>query len=147
MSIWEEPAEENAATYYVVRGAKMRCYYGTHTRRINLPESHGTYVGDKPMMSEDDYKEKNISHFGICSSPENTSGETIYLIEEQKEGAKGEPRQIEGKPCKPNIFAPWQDTHQQMKVDGRPALTSKSWLVCGGCRGSIYFVTTGQEEG
>ncbi|MEC0245991.1 DUF4280 domain-containing protein [Paenibacillus chitinolyticus] len=123
---------------YVVRGAYIQCQYGTHKRHINLPNSHGSYVNEKPMMNEEDFKPDNISHFGICTSPLNQSGETIYLISESGET-------ISGKPCLPSILAKWTYSKETTKVAGKPALTTDSELHCE-LQGVIKFLNDGQHD-
>ena len=41
---------------YVVRGATMYCSCGTHTRKLDMPASHGSYIRDKAMMNRTDCK-------------------------------------------------------------------------------------------
>ncbi|WP_025716318.1 DUF4280 domain-containing protein [Paenibacillus sp. 1-18] len=124
--------------YYIVRGACMNCQCGSHPRKINLPVSHGSYVNQKPMMNQGDYTEENVPHFGICSSPDNPSTETIYLIAENGQT-------ISGKPCKPQLLEPWMNTKENTKVEGQPALTTSSYQRCL-YLGYIRFSTTGQQE-
>jgi hypothetical protein len=122
---------------YVVRGARLRCECGTHERRLNLPESHGSYVCGRPMMNEDDHSPENVAFFGICTNPQNPSGETIYLI-----GENGET--LTGKPCLPVLPEPWLLTKSSTLVDGKPALTTDSFLVCS-YRSCIRPQSSGQE--
>lgn len=123
---------------YVVRGASMRCRCGSHPRRINLPVSHGSFVNQKPMLNEEDNKEDNISSFGICSGPANPSNETIHLVGE--DGAV-----VSGKPCQPEILAKWLNTKEDALVEGKPALTTASQLICA-FGGVIAFENDGQQE-
>ncbi|ANY65229.1 hypothetical protein BBD42_01095 [Paenibacillus sp. BIHB 4019] len=123
---------------YVVRGATMRCTCGTHSRRINLPESHGSYVNGKPMMNEDDNTSENVPYFGICFSPKMAAGEIVYLISEQGEN-------IGGPPCMPEIFNKWVLPKENAKVDNKPALTTQSFLTCA-MEGRIYFLSDGQHD-
>ncbi|WP_432665082.1 DUF4280 domain-containing protein [Wukongibacter baidiensis] len=110
-------ASENKA--YVVRGAKMRCKFGSHTRKISLPISHGSYVNKKPMMNEEDNKaEDNVPYFGICSSPENNCPETVDLKSEE-DGSR-----ITGKKCTPEFLVDWINTKEDALVDGKKALTT-----------------------
>ncbi|MNM87695.1 hypothetical protein D3C81_998840 [compost metagenome] len=127
--------------YYVVRGADIGCTCGSHLRKLNLPVSHGTYVNGQPMMNETDCKlEDNISCFGICSSPLNQSGETIYLISMEGE-------QIQGKPCLPVLLGDrWNQTKTKVKVDAQSVLTTDSELYCA-LDGVIKFASNGQQEG
>lgn len=125
---------------YVVRGAKTECSCGSHKRKINLPISHGSYVNSKPMMNEQDNKvEQNISYFGICDSPKNPNNETIYLAHEDNGST------ISGKRCCPKILEKWDITKENTKVEGKPALTTKSQLICA-YDGIITFVNDGQQE-
>lgn len=123
---------------YIVRGAKMRCDHGSHARKINLPISHGTYYKDKPLMNEGDCAAQNISYFGVCKSPKNPSTEIIYLV-----GEDG--KTVEGKPCLPVIPDKWTPVKEDTQVEGLPALTQQSCLICE-YKGCIRFETTGQEE-
>ncbi|WP_340924207.1 DUF4280 domain-containing protein [Paenibacillus sp. FSL R5-0527] len=126
---------------YAVRGAKIFCECGSHVRRLNLPQSHGAFVNDKPMMNEADcVPEVNISSFGTCDSPKNESGETVYLI--SMDG-----KEIQGKPCKFALLAggKWEKTKEQAKVDEKPALTTESELHCS-LGGTIRFNSSGQQE-
>ncbi|WHX48244.1 DUF4280 domain-containing protein [Paenibacillus woosongensis] len=126
---------------YVVRGANIFCDCGSHLRKLNLPNSHGAYVNGKPMMNESDsIPEVNISNFGICSSPENQSGETVYLI--SMDG-----QEIQGKPCLLALLAgsKWEKTKEQAKVEGKSALTTESELHCS-LGGVIRFNSSGQHE-
>ncbi|GIO31563.1 MULTISPECIES: DUF4280 domain-containing protein [Paenibacillus] len=126
--------------FYVVRGADIFCDCGSHSRKLNLPESHGSYVNGKPMMNElDCVPEVNISKFGICNHPSNESGETIYLI--SMDG-----QQIQGKPCLPKLLGTsWSKTKTKVKVDGQSALTTESELYCA-LGGTIKFASNGQQE-
>ncbi|MFF2484379.1 DUF4280 domain-containing protein [Paenibacillus sp. NPDC058071] len=124
---------------YVVRGAKMQCSFGSNHRRINLPQSHGAYVNDKPMMNEtDQVPEENIAYFGVCSSVSNSNTEVLYLI-----GQNGVP--VNGKRCCPAFLGNWVNTKADALVDGKPALTTKSQLICMH-EGIITFVDDGQHS-
>lgn len=104
---------------YVVRGAKMKCSKGNKLVKINLPASHGSYVNGKPIMVKTDrVVGANIGSFGICKC-------TM-------------------KPCSPAIFSDWMIVQDDTIVDGNPALTIKSVLVCGK-GGQIKFVSDGQD--
>lgn len=126
---------------YVVRGAEICCNYGSHPRKLNLPVSHGSFVNGQPMMNETDCKpEVNISHFGICNHPANTSGEQVYLILPNGTRARG-------KPCQLLLTGePWTRTKATVKVDGQSALTTQSLLFCT-VGGNIRFINSGQHEG
>lgn len=123
---------------YIVRGAKMKCSCGTHKRKINLPVSHGSYVNGKPMMNECDNKvDDNISYMGICNGGCQGS-ESVVLV-----GEHGET--FTGKKCRPMILKEWMYTKENTLVEGKPALTTKSQLICN-YGGIITFETDGQHE-
>lgn len=125
--------------YYIVRGAKMHCEFGSHDRKINLPVSHGSYVNDKPMMNMKDNKPvENIAYFGVCTSGNCTNSENVDLVKEDGQT-------VSGIKCCPVILAEWLNAKEDTVVDGYGALTTKSQLICA-CKGKITFVTNGQEE-
>lgn len=125
---------------YIVRGARMYCDCGSHTRKINLPKSHGSYVDKKPMMNKGDHVvDDNISYFGICTSPENQSGDIIHLVHE----TNGET--ISGIKCCVKILKEWEKVKENTIVQGRPALTTESELVCA-YHGVIRFADDGQQQ-
>ncbi|SFE54856.1 protein of unknown function [Paenibacillus algorifonticola] len=123
---------------YVVRGATMACTCGTHKRRINLPESHGSYVNGKPMMNEDDNGSENVPYFGICISPKMAAGQIVYLIDE-------EGNNIGGPPCMPDFMGKWLLPKENAKVDNKPALTTDSFLKCS-IEGEVFFLSDGQHD-
>lgn len=115
-------------TAYVVRGAKMICNKGTDEKRINLPVSHGAYSKGNPIMIESDNEVgTNISSFGICSGncPSNGSSEKT-------------------KKCQIMILNKWMNTKADTLIEGAPALTTASILICA-YGGVIRFITDGQE--
>ena len=64
----KEKAEDNPE--YLVRGAPLRCRYGSHMRYLDMLEAHGVYLKDDPVMHRKDCKVgENILPFGICTSP------------------------------------------------------------------------------
>lgn len=124
------------ATAYVVRGAKMKCDKGSHKKRINLPTSHGAYSNENPIMNEsDNVVGENISCFGICKGSCPSSG-NITL-------AKEHGGTVTGKKCVVKILKEWMKTKGDTLVDGAPALTTDSILICA-YGGQIKFVTDGQ---
>ena len=122
---------------YVVRGAKMKCDKGTHTRKINLPISHGSYAHENPMMNEcDNVVDENISYFGICTGG-CPSSENINLLTENGGIATG-------KICKVKILKKWMNAKEDTLVEGKAALTLDSVLVCA-YGGQIKFIGHGQK--
>lgn len=106
-------------SYYITRGATMRCDKGSAPRKINLMQSHGSYANGKPMMNKmDNVPNVNISSFGSCAMKK-------------------------GDPCVYASFGKWQNAKEDTLVEGKPALTTESYLVCT-CGGIIKFITNGQ---
>ena len=138
---------------YVVRGATMYCSCGTHTRKLDMPASHGSYIRDKAMMNRTDCKvgiDKNIPPFGACRS-ETKDGIDIK-IEDTKDllqvtDEDGNPVEvslpIEGKLCEPELAKEWADAQEETLVDGEPALTVKCTITCM-YGGVIGFMDAGQ---
>ncbi len=115
-------------TAYVVRGAQMICDKGSEIKRINLPVSHGAYSKGNPIINENDnIIGSNISTFGICrgSCPANGSNEKT-------------------KKCQIMILNKWMNTKEDTLVEGAPALTTASILICA-YGGVIRFITDGQD--
>ncbi|AGX41846.1 DUF4280 domain-containing protein [Clostridium saccharobutylicum] len=104
---------------YVARGAKMQCSKGSNKElKINLPASHGAYAQGKALMVEtDNVVEANITSFGLC----------------------------EGEKCCPIILGKWTKCEYDTLINGVPALTTDSELICAK-GGRITFVTDGQNE-
>ncbi|WP_035790378.1 DUF4280 domain-containing protein [Clostridium beijerinckii] len=123
---------------YVVRGARMKCDKGTHTRKINLPVSHGTYANKNPMMNKGDMVvDKNISYFGVCNGDCPSNGADIALVTET--GGI-----VTGKKCQVKTLNDWINAKEDTLVEGKAALTEKSILVCA-YGGQIKFVANGQK--
>ncbi|WP_425448047.1 DUF4280 domain-containing protein [Dethiothermospora halolimnae] len=124
---------------YIVRGGTMKCKFGSHERKINLPKSHGSYINGKPMMRKTDSMfKKNIPYFGVCSVPINDGSPVITLATDN-----GAP--VTGKRCIPVLLGPWLKTKNDTKVKGIPALTTNSYLLCGK-GGKISFCSDGQFD-
>ena len=138
---------------YVVRGATMYCSCGTHTRKLDMPASHGSYIRDKAMMNRTDCKvgiDKNIPPFGACRS-ETKDGIDIKIEDTKdllqvtdEDGNPVEvPLHIEGKLCEPELAKEWADAQEETLVDGEPALTVKCTITCK-YGGVIGFMDAGQ---
>lgn len=115
-------------TAYVVRGAQMICDKGSEAERINLPTSHGVYAKGNPIMNEgDNVVGSNIGNFGVCrgSCPSNGSDERT-------------------KKCQIMILNKWLNTKGDTLIEGAPALTTASILICA-YGGVIRFITDGQD--
>jgi hypothetical protein len=149
---------------YLVRGAWLECNYGSHHRRLNLPRTHGVYIGNEAVINAMDCKGgegSNVPPFGVCSAPDCPhSGGTVLLKAEKKNPLTGElykdqngyPLEIDdnvkGYPCAVKIVGPWQNTHSKTLIGlkGEPhyeAVTTASFLVCKYC-GIIEPINSGQ---
>lgn len=63
-----------------VRGAVVSCAAGSHYRYLNLPVSHGTTIGDDPVILESDCEAgKNINNFGICALKTKSATSTEFF--------------------------------------------------------------------
>lgn len=132
---------------YLVRGALLYCNQGSHPRRLNLPECHGVYVMEHPVIQETDCKAgDNISYFGICNSstpPENS--EEILLDAYVSEGQTSTGQEVQGLRCCPDVVGNWRNCYQPTKLKGeKSAVTTSSYLICN-CGGIIQPLTSGQE--
>lgn len=150
-----EIQEENGEQYpYVVRGATIYCTCGSHTRKLDMPVSHGSFIRDKAMMNQADCKvgiDKNIPPFGACSS-DKKDGKDIVINEDKnlvlqvdKDNNPIQPKlPIEGKLCEPMFATQWQGVQEDTIVDGQPALNVNCSITC--CYGgTIQFMDSGQE--
>ena len=145
---------------YVVRGALLKCRYGSHCRRLNLPRCHGVYVLKHPIMFKKDCAggtegdDINVTTFGVCSSPSNPTGGCIRLVKEAPRNPDGTFKEdgvasgtVTGTPCIPEIVGEWENTHQDAHIgpEGEEALVTSSFLVC--CYGGlIEIIRSGQED-
>lgn len=140
---------------HLVRGAMLRCKCGSHCRRLNLPLMHGYMEAKRPLVNAEDSiagENDNIPYFGVCSSGTNDSGaETVFLkkdyerdilgrkVSEETEG------NVKGKCCTPVILGSWQNVQEGTIIDGAPAITPSSFLVCK-YGGIIEALDSGQHD-
>lgn len=109
---------------YLVRGAKLVCNCGSHKRMLNLPECHGVYIGENPMVHEYDCVQGingqgNISWFGICRSERSQElpGKKVCYELTEENSADGTVGETElGKMCHPVIVGVWQDVYEKTKI-------------------------------
>jgi hypothetical protein len=103
---------------YVVRGARIRCEFGTLERQLDMQEDHGVYVCGLPQMHElDCVRGVNIPCFGTCSKL--------------------------GGACDPSLSGYWRNVATNLHIDKKKALTTESYLVCLRGRGAITFLDSG----
>ncbi|VBB07139.1 Hypothetical protein LUCI_2383 [Lucifera butyrica] len=104
---------------YIVEGAKVRCNQGGQITELKLPDDHGLYFLDRPLLNDQDcIAGVNVLPFGTCKIKEH---------------------------CQPSLAPCWQGTKTDTRIDGRPALIKGSFLTCyaGGC---ITIVEEGQPD-
>jgi len=170
-----EPSEEDAAVMeqmaayqaehqeaseaYVVRGALLKCQFGSHCRRLNLPRCHGVYTLKKPIVFKRDCKggmegaDINVTTFGVCTSPGNPTSASVCLKKEAPRNPDGSftgdaaSGTVTGAPCMPEIIGAWEDTHGETHIgeEDEEALTTRSFLVCA-YGGLIEIIRSGQED-
>lgn len=157
----EEALQKNAEKNpeYLVRGAPLRCRFGSHMRYLDLLEAHGVYLKKSPVMHRTDcVVGENIMPFGICSSPVHkleTRGSLFAGAETDQKGnylQAPDDRVITGFLCDPDITGrSWKNFKEETMIaqnatsetespDGcecYEALTTASYLVCS--HGGIIF--------
>ena len=129
-------SEENKE--YLVRGAQLVCHMGSHIRRYNLPESHGAYVMNHPLVTKTDVGPDNIKFFGVCFSenPPEAGNVVRYEGGYDEEGKPAE--DVQGIQCCPCFTtAEWQEVHGN-------SVTMQSYLMCK-CGGMVYPLSSGIE--
>ena len=76
---------ESGKQEYLVRGALLRCRYGTHARQLNLKKCHGIYVHGHPCIHARNClvgEEENITWYGICKAPSPPPTEVVHLTKD-----------------------------------------------------------------
>lgn len=147
-----EVLEEMLSNEFLVRGALLRCRFGSHQRKLNILKDHGVYVGDKPLAHKLDRVEfENVMSFGVCSSGSKYLKSKSVLLEKEIIDEKGNVKKenVRGVACIPCILGTWLDTKKKVRLvdngekdpldkekDGNDAskgyeiLTMNSFLVC-----------------
>lgn len=150
---------------YLVRGAPLRCNFGSHMRYLDMLETHGVYLDDKPIMHKIDcIVGENIMPFGICSSPTcalEERGSFFAGAETDQDGnylQSPDDRVISGIVCKPEIIGEcWENYKSETKIaqnatsavtspegcDCYEAITTASYLLCKS-GGLIFPMNSGQ---
>lgn len=144
---------------YVVRGALLKCQYGSHCRRLNLPRCHGVYTMKKPIVHKQDCKggtegaDINVTTFGVCTCPGNPTRGSVTLKKEAPRNGDGSftgdaaSGTVTGTPCIPDIIDIWDDAHEETHIgkENEEAITTHSFLVCS-YGGLIEIIRSGQED-
>ena len=153
----KEKAEDNPE--YLIRGAPLRCRYGSHMRYLDMLEAHGVYLKDDPVMHRKDCKVgENILPFGICTSPVHNLKKRDSFFAGAETDQEGnylhapDDRVITGFVCEPEITGDsWKNCKEETKIaqNATPetegpaactcyeAITTASYLVCR--HGGIIF--------
>lgn len=125
-------------TKYVTRLALGQCSMGTMTNYLNLPEDHGVIKNDMdhPLMNANDHEPgKHVIHFGRCNSqanPGNSFNLGSALLGSLLPGSTLIKNLIGcgGCKCTPMTFMPWVEKQKEHLLEGAPALTVDSKLMC-----------------
>lgn len=129
-------AEENKE--YLVRGAQLVCSMGSHIRRLNLPQSHGTYVKTHPLVTKADAGPENIKFFGVCFSDNPPQNANVVRYAGGYDESGVEATDVQGLQCCPHFTTTeWQEVHGN-------SVTMKSYLMCK-CGGMVYPISSGIE--
>ena len=123
---------------YVTRLQLAKCSMGTMTNYLNLPEDHGVVKNDldHPLMNCNDHDPgQHVIHFGRCNSKMNPGNQFNLgdaLLGALLPGSRLIKKLLgcSGCKCKPMTFQPWIETKKDHMIEGAPALTDKSTLVC-----------------
>lgn len=118
---------ENEKQEYLVRGALLRCRYGTHARQLNLKKCHGVYAHKHPCIHAQNClvgDEENITWYGVCRAPEPPPTEVVYLTKDVPRNPKTGDRTGDapgghesGHKCRPEIVgAVWMDANEQTRI-------------------------------
>ncbi|MDR0491269.1 MAG: DUF4280 domain-containing protein, partial [Oscillospiraceae bacterium] len=145
---------------HLVRGALIRCIYGSHYRMLNLPWDHGVYIKGKPQIYDMDAQPGkkdeifyHIGWFGHCTAPNHPETEKIRLklyTHKDQEGYNLTPQGDSTKEdwiCVPDFPTKWQNTEECAYVENElhQAVAIKSYIMCSH-GGLIYPLTSGQLE-
>lgn len=120
---------------YVVRGAKLKCSFGSHSCKLNVLMSHGLCIKGNPVAAMSDCAPMvNVMPFGFCKIPK---GQPLMVTDEQ-----GKP--FSGSPCIPAFLGPWLGAKTDVMGNGQPILTDKATLACA-MGGKVEVVESGQK--
>ncbi len=137
----EKKAKRGEGIEYLVRGAPMRCLYGSHMRYLDMLETHGVYLGDKALIHANDCKvDENIFSFGICSCPKTTLTEKVTLVKGADVDHDGnyinalDEQVLTGIVCKPTINGIWRNIKEDTQIadDAAEGIEGPSGATCYG---------------
>lgn len=142
-----EPQEQ-----YVKRLCVAKCEHGSMDYQyLNLPKDHGVYYQDydHPLMNANDHVgKKHVMHFGRCISPTNPKNIASDILSDAVpilgviDYVKGDLLKCDGCKCSPRTLRSWEEVTDANRLDGAPAVSNSSQLVC--AYGGIITIT--EEE-
>jgi len=115
--------------YCVCSGALVQCGFGSSAGQFTALPGRVTVAGQPLASIMASAAFVNIPPFGLCNSPANPA------VAAATAAAGGV---LTPMPCTPVTAAPWVPGAPRVLVDGFPALTSESTLMC--CWGGIITV-------
>ena len=105
---------------YVVSGARLKCTFGTTPATLNVPIPRTLKINGKNVANQMDcIPIVNVGCFGKCNMVPTAP-----------------------KPCTPAGY--WVNTSTKVSVDGMPALTTDSNMICTCGAGLISIESSGQ---
>lgn len=122
---------------YITRLCMGECSMGSMKNYLNLPEDHGIIFNDMdhPIMNANDHeggKGKHVVHFGRCNSQTNPGNIGQSILGALIPGSMLLKKMMgcSGCKCSPMTFMPWMEDKKDHLIEGAPALTDKSKLMC-----------------
>ncbi|MCU1593540.1 MAG: hypothetical protein JWO12_932 [Frankiales bacterium] len=119
-----------------VTSAMMQCTFGlAPSSLVALPKGQPVLIESKPAATTADMLPMaNIPPFGVCNSLANP------LVAAATAAALGV---LTPMPCTPVAAGPWQPGAVRTLINGSPALTAGSMVMCAFGGGSISLVNPG----
>ena len=109
-------------SYYVCKGAKLKCSMGDSPAELNvLPGKFGCLGGEDIANIMDNKPMVNIKPFGQCKSLANP---TVAAATAANLG------KLQPMPCIPNTITPWINGKTNVNANGFPVLMKESKLMC-----------------
>lgn len=110
---------------YAIRGMKIKCSKGCAYRKINVKEGHGSYIGGQPLIIKTDTDSSCVGNFGTCTGGASRSAAEHIVTAKNYNGDR-----VTGPACEPVILGDWTDVSENYLIDGVPAVTTDSKLIC-----------------
>lgn len=119
----------------VCAGANCLCSFGTAPGTINPSSQTKVLVDGKPAATIQDCQIANITAFGMCTSMANPQ------VAAATAAALGV---LTPQPCMLMAAGTWVPGKATVLLDGKPALTNDSKLLCSNGMGNISITNPGQ---